>query len=226
MSHFISPAGMESCAGKSRIFTGNRRGLAGRRIVIPLVAIVLGLALGGVSQAKPYKVDGAHTSVTFSVRHLFTSVQGRFDQFDGKIVFDPEAPAKTVITGSIQTASINTNVADRDKHLRSSDFFDVEQYPTITFKSTGVRDIDPKTRTAKIEGEITIRGVTRPIVLDAAYLGSGKDPWGNKRAGFSASATIDRKDFGLTWNKVLETGSVLVGEEVAIQLDVEGILEE
>jgi len=226
MSHSTSLTATESRAGKPRMLTGNRRGLGGPRSVIPLVALVLVLSLEGVSQAKPYKVDGAHTSVTFSVRHLFTSVQGRFDQFDGKIVFDPEAPAKTVISGSIQTASINTNVADRDKHLRSSDFFDVEKYPTIAFRSTGVRDIDPRTRTAKIEGEITIRGVTRPIVLDAAYLGSGKDPWGKERAGFSASATIDRKDFGLTWNKVLEAGAVLVGEEVAIQLDIEGIVDE
>jgi polyisoprenoid-binding protein YceI len=193
---------------------------------MPLVAIMLVLSLGDASEARSFKVDGSHTSVTFSVRHLFTSVQGRFDQFDGKIVFDPEAPAETVISGSIQTASINTNVADRDKHLRSSDFFDVEKYPTIAFRSTGVRDIDPKTRTAKIDGEITIRNVTRSIVLHATYLGSGKDPWGKERAGFSASATIDRKDFGLAWNKVLETGAMLVGEEVTIKLDVEGIAEE
>jgi polyisoprenoid-binding protein YceI len=226
MSHHTSPTATESCAGKPRMLTGNRLRVGGPRSVIPLVALVLVLSLEGVSQAKSYKVDGSHTSVTFSVRHLFTSVRGRFDQFDGKIAFDPEAPGKTVISGSIQTASINTNLADRDKHLRSSDFFDVEKYPTMTFKSTGVRDIDLKTRTAKIEGEITIRGVTRPIVLDAAYLGNGKDPWGKERAGFSASTTIDRKDFGLAWNKILETGAVLVGEEVAIQLDVEGIAEE
>jgi len=225
MSHSTSGNATKSCAGRPPTITGIRHELGGARSFSALVALALLLSLESVSQAKPYKVDTAHTSVTFSVRHLFTSVQGRFDQFDGKIVFDPEAPAKTVISGSIQTASINTNVADRDKHLRSSDFFDVEKYPTITFTSTGVRDIDPKARTAKIEGEITIRGVTRPIVLNAAYLGSGKDPWGKERAGFSASATLDRKDFGLTWNKVLETGAVLVGEEVVIQLDVEGIAE-
>ncbi len=180
----------------------------------------------GLAEATSYKVDPEHTSVTFTVRHLFTRVQGRFDRFEGTIVFDPKNPEKTKVSGSIYVVSVNTNVAERDNDLRSENFFYAEKYPKITFKSTKISAINPKSRTAKVHGDLTIRGVTRPVVIDAAYLGAGKDPWGNVRAGFSASLTINRKDFGLTWNEVLETGGVLVGDEVTIRLEVEGTVVE
>lgn len=176
--------------------------------------------------AATYKVDPDHTNVSFSVRHLFTRVTGRFDRFEGTIVFDPAKPQATQVRGSIEAASVNTNVAERDKDLRSKNFFFVEKYPKITFESTRVSDIDPTKRTAKVHGKLTIRGVTRDVVIDGAYLGAAKDPWGNQRAGFSASLTINRKDYGLEWNEILETGGVLVGDEVEIRLDVEGILQE
>ena len=109
----------------------------------------------------------------------------------------------------------------RDKHLRSPDFFDAEQYPTLTFTSTQVTDVAPTS--AKLHGELTIHGVTKPVVFDLTIHGEGKDPWGNLRSGFTATTTINRKDFGLTWNQALETGQLLVGEEVVITLEVEGI---
>jgi polyisoprenoid-binding protein YceI len=177
-------------------------------------------------RAATYKVDPAHTSVTFLVRHLFTNVEGRFRTVEGQIVFDPAAPEKTVVKGSIDAASVDTNVAKRDDHLRSAEFFDVAKFPKIEFASTAVSDVDSTKRTGKIHGNLTIHGVTKPVVLDAQFLGAATDPWGNKKGGFSASATIDRKDFGLTWNKTLETGGLLVGDEVTIRINVEGDVQE
>ena len=188
-----------------------------------LGAISLGFA--AMAQATTWKVDAAHTTVGFTVSHLFTSVHGRFDRFDGTIDFDPENPQATVVRGTVEAASINTNHQKRDTHLRSGDFFDVEKHPTLRFESTGgVRDMNGKR--GKLAGNLTIRGVTRPVVLDVTYLGQGSDPWGNVRAGFRATLAINRKDFGLNWNEILETGGVLVGEEVEIRIDAEGMIAE
>lgn len=187
-----------------------------------LAAGILPAAAGAAS----YKVDPAHTSVTFLVRHLFTNVEGRFKTFDGTIVFDPAAPEKTVVKGTIDVASIDTNVAKRDEHLRSPDFFDVAKFPKIEFVSTGVTDVDKAKNTGKLHGNLTMHGVTKPVVLDAQFLGAATDPWGNKKAGFSATTTIDRKEFGLDWNKALETGGLLVGDEVTVRLNVEGDVQE
>ncbi len=175
------------------------------------------------SQAAKWKVDASHTHVGFSVTHLFTSVHGRFDGFEGVIEFDPENPEATVVRGTIDARTVNTNRAKRDKHLRSADFFDVEKYPTLRFESTGVSDVSGGR--GKLSGNLTIRGVTRPVVLDVRYLGQGSDPWGNVRAGFKASLTISRKDYGLNWNELLETGGLLVGDQVEIQIDIEVMLE-
>ena len=186
-------------------------------------ALVLGLASATGAAAEDWTVDEAHTSVAFSVAHLFTSVQGRFDSFEGKIEFDPNDPAAAVVRGTIAAASINTNNAKRDKHLRSGDFFHVEKFPEIRFESTGgIANLQGKS--GELPGNLTIHGVTKPVVLDVKFLGRGKDPWGNERAGFNATLTIDRKDYGLNWNELLETGGVLVGDEVEIRIDVEGIL--
>ncbi len=195
------------------------------RWLYTLLAIsILCLPVGG--WAATYKVDVDHTTVGFQVRHLFTKVSGRFDRFEGQIVFDPEEPGKVAVKGTIDAGSINTNVAKRDEHLRSKDFFDVEKFPKIAFVSTRATEVDASANSGKLQGELTIHGVTRPIVLDVAFLGEGKDPWGNRRAGFTAKTTIDRKDFGLTWNKTLETGGLLVGDEVLIEIEVEGIVVE
>lgn len=186
-----------------------------------VVASLLALPVGALG--RPLTVDPSHTSVTFQVRHLFTNITGRFDKFDGKIEFDPDQPEATKIDGSIDAASIDTDNEKRDKHLRAADFFDVEKHPKITFKSTKVSAIDTEKKTAKVSGVLGMHGVEKPIVLDASFLGMGKDPWGNERYGFRATTTINRKEFGLDWNETLETGGVLVGEEVTIEINAEAM---
>ena len=188
------------------------------------LATLLVAGLAQSSQAESWKVDSAHTTVGFSVSHLFTSVQGRFDQFEGTIVFDPADPKATVVRGTVEAASINTNNEKRDKHLRSGDFFNAKKFPKLRFESTKVTVTEG--RSGKIAGNLTIHGVTRAVVLDVKFLGSGKDPWGNVRAGFRAELTIDRRDYGLNWNELLETGGFLVGDEIEIRIDVEGMLDE
>jgi len=188
--------------------------------------LLLAAAAPPSSLATRYEVDDQHTSVTFAVRHLFTEVEGRFRTFDGEIVFDPAAPEQTTIKGTIDAASIDTNVQKRDEHLRSADFFDVAKYPKIAFVSTGVTDIDKATNKGRILGNLTMHGVTKPVVLDAQFLGQATDPWGNRKAGFAATTTVNRKDFGLGWNKALESGGLLVGDEVTIRINVEGDVRE
>lgn len=194
---------------------------------LPLLVLLAAAAAAPPSSlATRYEVDDQHTSVTFAVRHLFTEVEGRFQTFDGEIAFDPAAPEQTTIKGTIDAASIDTNVQKRDEHLRSADFFDVAKYPKIAFVSTGVADIDKATNKGKILGNLTMHGVTKPVVLDAQFLGQATDPWGNRKAGFAATTTINRKDFGLGWNKALESGGLLVGDEVTIRINVEGDVRE
>ena len=158
-----------------------------------------------------YTVDTDHTTVGFKIRHLFSYVQGNFGEFEGNLQYEAGKPETWKVTATVQAASINTNVEARDKHLRSADFFDVEKYPTLTFKSTKVEE--PTKEGGKLHGLLSIHG-------------EGKDPWGNVRAGFTATTKINRKNFGLNWNEVLETGGVLVGDEVEITLEVEGIKKE
>lgn len=188
-----------------------------------IIALVLGFA--ATANAANWKVDQSHTTVGFSVSHIFTNVQGRFDRFDGTIVFDPEKPESAIVRATVEASSINTNNEKRDKHLRSDDFFDVEKYSTLSFESTsGVTEM--KGNSGKLAGNLTIHGVTKPVVFDVTFRGQGKDPWGNVKAGFAASLKINRKDYGLNWNEVLETGGLLVGEEVEIRIDAEGNLGE
>ena len=172
--------------------------------------------------ATTYQIDPEHSTVGFSIRHLFSNVRGTFNQFEGSFDYVPGHPEQWKADATIQAASIDTHVDKRDTHLRSKDFFDVAKYPTITFKSADVTDVTPTG--AKLHGILTIHGVDKPVVLDLAIHGEGKDPWGNVRSGFTATTKLTRKDFGLTWNEALETGQLLVGEEVDITLEVEGIV--
>ena len=174
--------------------------------------------------AATYKIDTDHTTVSFKVRHILTPVQGYFRQFEGAFDYDLEKPETWKTEATIQAASIDTNVEARDKHLRSADFFDVEKYPTLTFKSTVVTDVTPTS--AKLNGLLNIHGVEKPVTLDLEIHGIVKDPWNNTIASFTGTTKINRKDFGVAWNKVLETGQFLVGEEVTIVLDVAGLLQE
>lgn len=190
-----------------------------RRSSLAAAVVVSLVALAGSAGATEYKIDPEHTTVAFRVRHLFTSVEGRFDKFEGKISFDAKDPSKAVVEGVIDATTVNTNVAERDKHLRSADFFDVENHPKITFKTTKIVDVGADKTSGKMAGKLGVRGVEKEVVLDVAFLGQGKDPYGNLKAGFSATTRINRKDFGLKWNDTLETGGVLVGDDVEIRID-------
>jgi len=166
--------------------------------------------------ARKYEIDKAHSEATFQVRHLLTKVRGQFTDFAGTITLDDDNPARSAVDVNIKAASIDTHEAARDTHLRSSDFFAVEEFPTLTFHSTKV--VPNGGKTFKVAGDLTIRGVKKPVEVPVAFLGTVKDPWGNEKLGFEAEFTVNRKDFGLNWNAALETGSFLVGDDVRVQL--------
>jgi polyisoprenoid-binding protein YceI len=168
-----------------------------------------------------YSIDKAHSELTFQVRHLLTKVRGRFSDFSGTIEYDEENPERSQVNVEVQAASIDTNERDRDVHLRSADFFDVEKTPALTFRSTGIQRTSDGT--FAVTGDLKIHGVTRSVSFDAFLLGKAKDPWGNERIAFEAETTINRKDFGLTWNAALETGGFLVGDEVTISVSVQAV---
>ena len=172
-----------------------------------------------------WKIDSAHSEITFSVRHLMVSnVRGRFERFSGVVNFDEENPQNSSVEVQIEAASINTREPQRDAHLRSPDFLNADQFPYLTFKSKRIEVLDDSH--GRIIGDLTIRDVTREVVLDVVFNGKVKSPFGFTTAGFSASTKINRKDWGLVWNVALETGGVLVGEEVNIQIEVELIKEQ
>jgi polyisoprenoid-binding protein YceI len=169
--------------------------------------------------AGTWEIDGSHSSASFSVKHLMVSkVRGRFGTLSGTIHVADDATASSVEV-TIDAASIDTNDDKRDEHLRSADFLDVEGFPTLTFRSTGVRHV--KGSRWEVDGELTIRGVTRPVTLDLELAGVEQDPWGGRRVGFEATTEINREDWGLSWNAALESGGVVVGKKVRIDLDVE-----
>ncbi|WP_409271028.1 YceI family protein [Neobacillus sp. SCS-31] len=167
-----------------------------------------------------WAIDPAHSSVDFSVRHMMiANVKGTFQAFDASVEADPADLTTADISFSIDTASINTRNEDRDNHLRSADFFDVENNPKITFTATNVVKTDEGEY--DVTGDLTIRGVTRPETFAVVFEGSGKDPWGNEKVGFSGSGSINRADYGLTWNAALETGGVLVGDKIKITFEIQ-----
>jgi polyisoprenoid-binding protein YceI len=172
-----------------------------------------------------YAIDPSHSRVGFTVRHLgFSKVRGAFEQFEGSIRMQPNDPSTLEADATIQATSITTSDAGRDKHLRSADFFEVETYPTITFKSTEVKDVSGTTFT--LVGEFTLHGVTKTVALEGEILGAGRDPFGNDKVALEARTTINRKEFGLNWNAALETGGVLVSERVAIALEIQAVLQQ
>jgi polyisoprenoid-binding protein YceI len=167
-----------------------------------------------------FTIDPSHTEAGFAVKHLMIStVRGRFADVTGQVAFDPSDLTTGSVDVSINTTSVDTREEKRDAHLRSADFFDVEQFPVITFKSRRIQNVTGDA--FQVVGDLTIKGVTREVVLEAENQGLQKDPWGGERAGFSAKTVINRKDYGLGWNVALETGGILVGEDVKINLDVE-----
>lgn len=176
----------------------------------------------GLQEKSVYAVDRAHTTVEFVVRHLMIAkVRGRFTGVDGQVELAAGSDVPIAISATIDAASIDTREEQRDAHLRSADFFEVEKYPRLTFQSDRIEGT-PENFT--IHGLLTIHGITRDVRLSGTFEGRATDPWGGRRVGYSAHGTINRKDFGLTWNTVLEAGGVAVGDEVRIELNVEAVL--
>ena len=172
-------------------------------------------------QAGVWTIDPVHSDLSFTVRHMMVSkVRGSFRSFAGEIV-TAENPLESSATATIDLSSIDTNSEQRDAHLRTSDFFDVEHHPAMTYRSTGVRLDDGE---LVVDGELTLRGVTRQVPLRVEFNGSGPDAYGGTRAGFTATATINRREFGVNWNAALESGGVVVGDKVALHLEIEAVL--
>jgi len=169
-----------------------------------------------------WNIDAAHSGINFSVRHMVVSkVRGRFAKYTGTIAVDDGDLTRSVVEATIDASSIDTGMAQRDTHLRSADFFDVEQFPELRFRSQRIEKLEEARY--RVTGELTIRDATREVSLDVEYGGRAKDPWGNERIGFVAKTAFDRKDFGLGWNQLLEAGGVLVGDRVEIELEVQAV---
>jgi polyisoprenoid-binding protein YceI len=188
-----------------------------RKILGSALLVALAL-LSGTARAAEWTIDTNHSAVAFSVRHLFSKVPGNFDRFSGTIDYDPAAPAAGSVKVSIEAASINTKNEKRDNHLRSADFFDVEKHPTLTFESTKV--IPGDGNAFRVEGNLTMRGVTKPVTLAVTFLGAGP-AMGGQRAGFEATTTVDRKDYGILWNRTLDQGGTLLSDDVTISINIE-----
>jgi polyisoprenoid-binding protein YceI len=169
-----------------------------------------------------YTIDPTHTQIGFVARHaMVTKVRGAFDDFAGTVVFDAADPATTAVTVTIQATSVNTRNAQRDEHLRSNDFFAMEQYPQITFVSTDLRLTDATS--FELTGDLSIKGVTNAITIPFTYEGAATDPYGNLRLGFEGAVTINRRDYGVTWNAALETGGLLVSDKIVLEFEVSAI---
>lgn len=184
--------------------------------------VVMTMGAGtGTALAASYTVDPDHSTVGFKIKHLFSKVSGKFTQYDASFEVDEAQPQGLMARATIKAASIDTGVKQRDKHLIGNEFFDVENHPEIKYQSTGVTvGEDGK---LKLDGLITIKGIEKPITMDVELHGVGKDPWGNVRMGLTATGVLNRKDFGINWNEALETGGFLVGDDVEIILEIEGI---
>jgi polyisoprenoid-binding protein YceI len=170
--------------------------------------------------ADTYTIDKSHSEANFRVRHLVSNVSGKFDDFSGTITGELAKPAGASVEFTIKTASIDTGTPDRDKHLRSADFFDADKFPEITFKSTAIK-ASGKKNVYSVTGNLTMHGVTKKVTLPVEYLGSAKDPWGNEKAGFTLTTTLNRKDYGVNWNKALDNGGMLVSEDVQVTINLE-----
>jgi polyisoprenoid-binding protein YceI len=190
-----------------------------RKLATPVAALLF--AASPALAADTFVVDKAHSEAIFQIRHLVSKVSGRFREFSGTIHADPAKPEASTVEFTIKTDSIDTANESRDKDLKSPNFFDVEKMPEITFKSSKF------TPTGKdrynVSGTLTLHGVAKEVVLPVTFLGMAKDPWGNERAGFELSTTLNRKDFGIVWNKLLDNGGTLLGDEVSIAINLETI---
>lgn len=188
------------------------------RAILAVAAIA---TLSGGALAETWKIDTLHSTVGFKVRHFFAKQAGEFNEFTGTIEFDPANPEAAFVEAVIQTASVDTDDEKRDGHLRSADFFDAENHPEILFKSTNVaRGGDGFI----VTGDLTMRGVTKEVSFELEFLGHGPDPWGGTRAGFAAELVLNRKDFDVKWNNVLDNGGTVLGDKVTVSLDIEAVV--
>ena len=191
-----------------------------RKLMLAGVILVL---VSATASADSYKIDRSHSSVGFAVSHLgLGKVRGEFRDFTGVIDYDTGDISKSKVEATIQMASIDTRDSSRDAHLKSGDFFSADSFPTMTFKSTKVTDKGKGK--LEIVGDLTLRGTTKPVTLDAEMVGAVDDPWGNKRMGFSARAKIDRMEYGVKWNKLLDAGGFVAGHDVDIQIEIESVM--
>jgi polyisoprenoid-binding protein YceI len=185
------------------------------------LALAVTLCAAPAHAAETFKVDPNHSEVSFQIRHLLTQVRGGFNDFGGTVVMDPSDPAASSVDFWIDAGSIDTRNDQRDQHLRSEDFFYVEQNPRITFESSAVQKTGENTY--DVTGTLTLRGVSKRVTLPVTFAGTAPDPWGNVRAGFSTSTTVDRKEYGIHWNQALDQGGFLLGDDVAISINLEAV---
>lgn len=192
-----------------------------RKLVVPIVALVSLVAVrGAAAETHEYVVDPVHSEVGFKVKHLVSKTPGRFEEYDGKVWLDPANIAGTLkVSATIQAASVNTQNEKRDQHLETTDFFDVANHPEITFESTAVKKAGDK---YEVAGNLTMRGVTKPVTLTAEVTGTGTNPWsGQPMVGLDLTGTVNRKDYGINWNKALDAGGFVLGDEVWIEIHLE-----
>lgn len=194
------------------------------RKLVSASILALSLAFTTAASAAPatWSIDPGHSEVGFSIRHFFSKVQGSFGKFSGSVVYDPQKPENSSVKADIDPSSIDTKNEKRDNHLRSEDFFDVTKFPTMAFVSTKVTAAGENK--LKVDGNLTMHGITKPVTMDVTFLGAGPSRAGEQRSGFEAVAKIDRKDFGILWNKTLDQGGTMLGDDVDIHINVEGVI--
>lgn len=190
-----------------------------RKTAFAAALIAVALPVLPALAAEVHTIDASHSEVSFQVRHLVTQVRGNFNEYEGTINLDPANLERSSVDFRIKAASIDTNNADRDKHLRAEDFFHTEKYPEITFKSKSIKKAGKDTY--NVTGTLTLRGVAKEVTLPVTWLGSVKDPWGNEKAGFSTEVTLNRKDYGINWNAALDNGGVVLSDEVKVAINLE-----
>jgi polyisoprenoid-binding protein YceI len=183
----------------------------------------MGLLCASTLLAAPYDIDLAHSGLVFKVKHLgISTVAGKFDKFSGTFTFDGKDTTRSKLDVTVDVASVNTQNDKRDTHLRSADFFDAARFPKARFVSKKITPL--RDGRFQVVGNLTLRGVTKPVALDVEYTGSVKDPWGGERAAFTATAKINRQNFGVKWNQVLDNGGVMVSDEVKLEFEIEGVV--
>lgn len=187
-----------------------------------VLSLILGAASGAARAASVFEVDSAHSSIGFSIRHLFTMVPGRFDKFTASFTYDEAAPEQSSAEFTIDAASVDTDNDKRDGHLRNADFFNVEKFPTLTFKSAKIAKTD-QAGVYKVTGDFTMLGVTKPLTVSVEVVGVGPDGFGNTKGGFEVTGALNRKDFGMVYNKALDKGNTLLGDEVKFRVSIEAV---